>query len=139
MLEVISDIKKSFFALRNGILADTLRKAGMSYKVIFGLQIPQIAEIARGLEPSEELATELWKDREVRESRLLACYLFRTDETDMAKALELATDVRTPEEADMLAFRLFKRLPFAGELLDEMERRQDVPRCAAVSLRRHLE
>lgn len=139
MLEVISDIKKSFFALRNGILADTLRKAGMSYKVIFGLQIPQIAEIARGLNPSEELASALWEDSGVRESRLLACYLFSPAETDMEKALALAASVQTPEEADMLAFRLFKRLPFAGELLDEMERRQDVPRCAAVSLRRHLE
>lgn len=139
MLEVISDIKKSFFALRNGILADTLRKAGMSYKVIFGLQIPQIAEIARGLSQSAELAGSLWEDRGVRESRLLACYLFPPEETDMEKALALAADIQTPEEADMLAFRLFKKLPFAGELLDEMERTQEVPRSAAVSLRRHLE
>ena len=96
---MLAEIKKRFFALRNGVVADTLRKAGMPYKMIFGLQVPQLAEIARSLKPETALADELWKDRDVRESRLLACYLFPVSGTDMKKALALARDARTKKKA----------------------------------------
>ena len=43
----IQEIKKEFFTFRNGFLADTLRKAGMPYAVIFGLNVPQLGDIAR--------------------------------------------------------------------------------------------
>lgn len=135
---MLPEIKKRFFALRNGIIADTLRKAGMPYKMIFGLQVPQLAEISRTLSPDMALADELWSDRDVRESRLLACYLFPIPETDMKKALTLARDVRTKEEGDMLAFRLFKKLDFANSLLEEMISDPEVSEATVVSLRNHL-
>lgn len=134
----MQEIKKSFFAFRNGIIADTLRKAGMPHKMIFGLQIPQIAAIARGLTASMELADRLWDDCEVRESRILAAYLFPPEETSMEKAMALLRSVRTPEESDMLSFRLLRRLPFASELLAAIEEDPAVPSYAATSLRRHL-
>lgn len=105
----LQPIKKDFFVFRNGIVADTLRKAGMPHKVIFGLQIPQIAAIAKALTPSSELAEALWNDSEVRESRILATYLFPVDEMSLEKAIWLLGSVRTQEESDMLAFRLLKR------------------------------
>lgn len=81
----LQSIKKDFFVFRNGIVADTLRKAGMPHKVIFGLQIPQIAAIAKDLTPSSELAEALWNDSEVRESRILATYLFPVDEMSLER------------------------------------------------------
>lgn len=131
-------IKKEFFTFRNGIVADTLRKAGMPYKVIFGLQIPQIAAIARGQVPSMELADALWEDKEVRESRILATYLFPVSEISGEKAIALLRSVTTPEESDMLAFRLLKRLPFAEEILKEIEKDSQIPEYAVASLRNHL-
>lgn len=135
---MLSEIKKEFFAFRNGVVADTLRKAGMSYKVIFGLQIPQIAAIARTLTPSTELADALWQDSEVRESRILATYLFPIDETSEQKVLTLLRSVKTPEESDMLSFRLIKRLPLAADVLKVAEADPSMPTFAAESLRRHL-
>lgn len=135
---MLSEIKKEFFAFRNGVVADTLRKAGMSYKVIFGLQIPQIAAIARTLTPSTELADALWQDSEVRESRILATYLFPIDETSEQKVLTLLRSVKTPEESDMLSFRLIKRLPFAADVLKVAEADPSMPTFAAESLHRHL-
>lgn len=135
---MLNDIKKSFFAFRNGIIADTLRKAGMPYKVIFGLQIPQIAEIARSQSPSLSIAEQLWNDRDVRESRILATYLFPLDKINMEKAMELARDVQTQEEADMLAFRLFKRLTFADTLLSAMEDDPEIPKSSKTALQNHL-
>lgn len=134
----LQPIKKDFFVFRNGIVADTLRKAGMPHKVIFGLQIPQIAAIAKDLTPSSELAETLWNDREVRESRILATYLFPVDEMTPGKASVLLGSVRTPEESDMLAFRLLKRLPFASEILKEAEKDPGIPEYAVASLRNHL-
>ncbi len=133
----MKEIKHLFFTYRNGMMADTLRRYGMPYKTIFGLEIPRIAEIARGLAPSAELADALWADREVRESRLLAAYLFPVETMTEEKAVALAADARTQEEADMLAFRLFRRLPFAARLLDRLEA-DPATRRAARALSPHL-
>ena len=137
MNESIQQIKKQFFAFRNGIIADALRKQ-FPYEIVFGLQVPQIAEIARSLSPSMELAEELWSDSKVRESRLLATYLFPISGVTMSRALQLASEVNTVEEADMLAFRLLKRLPFASTLELEMRSRDDISDYMKKTLSNHL-
>lgn len=104
-------------AYRNGIVADTLRAAGMDcYNIIFGLNVPQLAHVAGTQLKIMELAETLWEDRKVRESRLLAAYLFPPDEIDEEYAMKLLNDVQTQEEADMLAFRLLRHLPFLTTL-----------------------
>lgn len=142
MKEKIAAIKRDFMAYRNGIVADTLRKAGMPYSLIFGLQLPQLSAIARsnGM-PDRELARGLWQDRNVRESRLLACWLFDAEKTDIEQALELARDIRTREEGDILAFRLLRRLPFAEDLARQLgaEPEDSLPYYCATALRRNLE
>lgn len=112
----IQSIKKEFFARRNGVTADVLRKAGMPYKVIFGLQVPQLAEIARGIGYDDSLAETLWSDSDVRESRLLATYLFNPANMSIDKAIGLSRKLQTREEADMLAFRLLRYLSCRDEL-----------------------
>ena len=133
----MKEIKHLFFTYRNGAVADTLRRYGMPHKVIFGLEIPRITEIARQLEPSDELADRLWADVDVRESRLLATYLYPVESMTAEKALQLAAGCRTQEEADMLAFRLLKRLPAADELLTRLDSDPTTERAAS-ALRRHL-
>lgn len=127
---MIKQIKHQFMAFRNGIVADALRKTGHPHKIIFGLQLPDISRIARNITDSElmrpseikTLADELWEDSEVRESRLLACHLYNPDFTDVEKALSLAASVRTVEEADILSFRLLRKLSFARSLLDTISK-----------------
>lgn len=107
-------------AYRNGIVADTLRSAGMNcYNVIFGLNVPQLAHIAGTLEPDKALASRLWADKGVRESRLLAAYLFPHEEISRTEAEGLIQEVQTQEEADMLVFRLLRHLPFFADLKAE--------------------
>jgi len=130
-------IKHLFFTYRNGAVADTLRRYGTPHRMIFGLDVPRIAEIARGLTPSMELADRLWDDSDVRESRLLATYLFPVDEITEDKAVRLSSECRTQEEADMLAFRLLKRLPYATTLLTRLQSASDCAR-AATALANHL-
>lgn len=104
----IQEVKKEFFTYRNGMLADTLRKAGYPHKVIFGLNVPQLDAIARQIGFDQDLALQLWDDSEVRESRLLACWLFDPKITTVELAQRLAEECRTPEERDILKFRLLK-------------------------------
>lgn len=133
----MKEIKQLFFTYRNGAVADSLRRYGIPHKIIFGLDIPRIAEIARRLEPSDEVADKLWADYDVRESRLLATYLFETANMTEERAMQLARSVRTQEEADMLAFRQFKRLDCGAELLARFESDPTTSR-AAEALRNHL-
>lgn len=56
-------LKRRFFAMRNGITADALRRVGQPFRVIFGLNMPQLREIAGEFGPDEELARELWANR----------------------------------------------------------------------------
>ncbi|MDE6537012.1 MAG: hypothetical protein K2M13_03100 [Muribaculaceae bacterium] len=137
MEATLQKLKKEFFAFRNGIVADTLRKH-FPYKIVFGLQVPQLAQIAAHTDKSMALAERLWGERGNRESRLLATYLFPLDEVTPEMSLKLASEVETSEEADMLIFRVLKRLPFARFLLTEMENREDISDYLKDALRNHL-
>ncbi|MBD5217127.1 MAG: hypothetical protein HDS70_03020 [Bacteroidales bacterium] len=112
---------KRFFALRNGVLADAVKKAGCPCPRVYGLNVPQIASIAREIGTDDVLARKLWTEKECRESRLLACYLFDADAMTHEEALRLAADVQSVEEADMLAFRLLKRMSHPERIAEALE------------------
>lgn len=122
---LMSPIRKEFFALRNGMIADTLRKGGLEQKYIFGLQLPQIKGIAERFRPSSDedaasLARTLWSDKNCRESRLLACHLMPPPLMPEGEAMEWAEDVATREEADILAFRLLRYHPDAKQIAADL-------------------
>lgn len=112
----IQEIHQRFFGFRNGIVAKTFHDAGAPYKRIFGLQVPQLGEIAREAGTDPELAKKLWEEKDCREARLLACYLFDPQCLAEEDALTLANDIHTREEADIMAWRLLRRLPYAANL-----------------------
>ena len=67
--EILRDIHKEFFAFRNGIIADKLRKANDPHPVIMGCLLTDIVTITRGMKDSiadddrlVALAEELWCD-----------------------------------------------------------------------------
>ncbi|MDE6823941.1 MAG: hypothetical protein K2J27_04335 [Duncaniella sp.] len=125
----IQEIKRRFFAMRNGIVADTIRKGGLHYKMVFGLNLPQIVEIAGGLTPSRELAEQLWSDTRTRESLLLAPMVYPRDEMTRTRASEMLRESPATEVTDILCHRLLRHLPCAMDVAvdaatspDEMER-----------------
>lgn len=105
MEELLKSIRHQFFSLRNGMIADVYRRAGAPYKTVFGLQVPQLAGIARELNCDEtlrqSLAERLWKEKDIRESRLLACWLFDKEKIELSK---LESECQTQEEKDILHF-----------------------------------
>ncbi len=141
---LIPEIRKEFFALRNGMIADTLRKGGLGQKYIFGLQLPQIKELSERFRPADpeeaaSLARALWADSECREARLSACHLMPPAFMTEAEATEWSVGVMTREEADILAFRLLRHLPFSEAVAGILSASEDpLKNYTATAIRRFL-
>ncbi len=109
-------IKQRFFTFRNGLLADMLRRQGVSpHRTIFGLNVIQLREIAAETGCDPDLAAQLWADSDVRESRLLAPMIAEPS----ANMLPWLEQVRSAEEADLLCHSLLRRCPGAFEAAAE--------------------
>ncbi len=113
-------IKRRMFAMRNGALADSLRRSGVPYRIIFGVNLPQLVEIANENPKNVKLAEKLWANSSTRESLLLAPMLYPVEQMDMTTAHRWATSVASPEVADVLCHRLLRHLSFADELADDL-------------------
>lgn len=113
--------------LRRGMDGETStnqRKMGLDYEVNFGVNLLRLQELAKSL-PKEELADLMWH-KKVREMKLLSLMIRSVDTLTMDQALTLADEVETLEVAEQLVFRLFRRAPFAAELLSTLfERKYD--------------
>ena len=66
------DLKKEFFAYRNGIIAEQLRAAGDPHTMIMGCQLADIIAIASHYNKDAQLAQSLWDDEQHRECRLFS-------------------------------------------------------------------
>lgn len=107
----LREVKQRFFAMRNGLLGDSLRKqCSLPHKLIFGLNIPQLKEIAAECGKDASLAEALWADSGCRESRLLApmiCPDFRP---------QWLEETLSPEEADIICHSMLRRMEGAAAL-----------------------
>lgn len=102
-------VKRSFFTYRNGVVADVMRRGGSPYRIIFGLTLAQVADIACGIGRDHELARELWFADDVRESAMLAPMLADPDVFGCDDAIEWVAVVKSVEIADILALKLLRK------------------------------
>ena len=110
-------VKRRFFALRNGIISDTLRKGGSPFKIIFGLNLPQLKEIAEYTGKDAGLAEALWTNTTTRESMLLAPMIYPEEKFTAEMAREWLEASPAAEVTDMLSHALLRRRPFASDLV----------------------
>ena len=115
-----TELRKAFFAHRNGVVADALRAAGDPHRLIMGCQLADVVAITAGFEPSATLAEVLWADKGHRECRMAATMLYLVEEFTIEKALEWCSDVESAEVADVLCHRLLRKLPYATALADKL-------------------
>jgi len=118
-------VKRRFFALRNGVIADVLRRGGSPFRIIFGLNLPQIVEIAHSTPHSMDLAERLWANSTTRESMLLAPMLVDVEAFTPDDAIRWISAVPSREVADVLCLKLLKRLPYAQALTDSLHADQN--------------
>ncbi len=121
--------------MRNGVIADRMRSLGAPYRVIFGLTLPQVADIAAGVEPSAELARELWANTTTRESLMIAPMLFPREMMTADEARRWIETAPSPEAVDILCHRLLRHLPDAMQIaLDAAGSPREMTRYAALRL-----
>lgn len=127
-------LKRAMFAMRNGVVADALRQGGSPFKIIFGVNLPQLAEIAARCGQSKEFACEVWANSTTRESMLIAPMLMPPEAFDRALALEWVSQVPCPEVADVLCLKLLRRTDYALSLAVDLSA-SDVPLTRYTGLR----
>lgn len=134
----MQSIKRRFFAMRNGVVADTLRRGGSPFKIIFGLVLPQLDEIARSIGYDNNLAHRLWANSTTRESMLIAPMLIDPDKFSMDDAIEWASQSPSAEVTDILVHKLLRRLPYSFELASRLAAdNNDMLRYAAMRMLWH--
>ena len=114
------DIRKEFFAYRNGIVAEQLRAAGDPHQVIMGCQLADVISIASRYEKRASLAQALWNDEKHRECRMAATMLYPVKEFKMDVAMQWCQSVESVEIADVLCHRLLRHLHYAVELWEHL-------------------
>lgn len=126
-LEILRGIRKEFFAFRNGIVAETLRKAGDPHSMIMGCLLVDISGIAARFRNDiidkallADIAGELWSDTNSRECRLAAPMLYPADMMTLEQAMQWSQSVETVEVADNLCHKLLRHIPDADALFRQL-------------------
>lgn len=114
MHDTVREIKGKLRLFMNGVLSQSLREKGLQYRLIFGVELPRLKEIAAGYEPNHDLAQALWKE-DIRECKILAAYLQPTATFDPELADFWMESIHNTELADYLCMVLFRRLPYASQ------------------------
>lgn len=109
-MDDIAEIKRAFVSLMNGELSKALRQNGLGYRVIYGVSWVQLTELARGIPKNASLGRKLWKEREIRECRLLAGLVMPATEMTEEEPDRWIADMRFSEEAFYTTSALFSRL-----------------------------
>lgn len=141
MTKAENELRKAFFARRNGVVADALRATGDPHRYIMGCQLTDVAQVVSQISQNSQnsqisqdsqdshssqdssfalLAQQLWDDVDHRECRLAATMLYPPDEFPQELALEWARGVETTEVADVLCHRLLRKLSFAPALVEQL-------------------
>ena len=112
--ETVRQIKSQLRLFMNGVLSQSLREKGLKYRLIFGVELPRLKEIAAGYEQNHDLAQALWKE-DIRECKILAAYLQPVETFDAELADFWMESVHNTELADYLCMALFRRLLYASQ------------------------
>lgn len=113
--EVELDIKKELRASMNGVLSARMREAGMPFKLIFGVELPRLQNIAGEFPLDFDLANQLWQEN-IRETKLLAIMLMPPEDFTSEIANTWAEKMVTAEEAQVLAMVLLSKTKQAKEI-----------------------
>lgn len=123
----IRGIRKEFFAFRNGIVADKLRKAGDPHSMIMGCLLSDLIGIAQRTKADigdevtlAAIARELWSDTNSRECHLAAPMLYPAELMTLESALQWCQTVETVEVADNLCHKLLRHIPDADALFRQL-------------------
>lgn len=113
--EKLKEIKQSFRLLMNGVASHSMREKGVSYKINWGVPLPNLQKMATEYGKDYALAIELWKE-DIRECQVLATLIMPAEKMDEDLVEIWIERLHTQEMAELLAFNLLQYLDFAPTL-----------------------
>lgn len=122
--EIIRDIRKQCRLAMNGVASTSMREKGMSYKINFGLMVPQIKELATRYTPDVDLAESLWKE-DTRELKILATLLYPVNSFTRDIANKWVLEIPNQEIREQLCLNLLQNLSYANEIAGEWGNSED--------------
>ena len=112
--EQLRHVKLHLRGVMNGVVSQSMREKGLTYRVNFGVDLPRLRELSREFPHTAELAGALWKE-DIRECRLLAAMLYPADQYPEDLADLWVEQMRFPEEAECTVMHLFCKLDYASD------------------------
>lgn len=113
--ELIKEIKLELRSVMNGVASAKMREAGMPYKLIFGVELPRLQELADQYRPDRRLAQALWNEA-ARECKILALQLMPPAECPAEVADIWVEEMATAELAQVGSLCLFPSMPHAADM-----------------------
>lgn len=110
--DTIKEIKRSFRSLMNGVTSQSMRSKGIDYHLNWGIQLPQLQQMAAEYGKDEQLAVELWKEN-IRECKLLATMMMPVEKMQDDMVELWMEQMPTQEVAEVAVMNLFQYLPDA--------------------------
>lgn len=129
---IFNEIKQQFMLLKNGILSDSLKAAGISHRIIWGLNMPQLRSIAERYQRSRELFDTLWHDTATRESVVLAPMLLPYTDISLSEAVALIDEAPTLESIDSLTFNALRHRSDVWDIIKHLDGSETLNRRYAV-------
>lgn len=109
----------------NGVTAASMREKGLNYKLIWGISIQHLQEMAAEIiektpdvEDQFVLATQLW-DEDIRECKILATLVMPHELLNKETAEQWVASLTTQEMAEWLSFNLLRYTPYAREIAEK--------------------
>lgn len=109
----------------NADLSNSMRAHGVIYKLNFGVPAPRMRLISESFDKNVDDATYLWNE-DVRESKILATYLFPKESMTLELAQQWAGQIKYTEIADQITMNLFSQLSYADVLVDTLLQSKEV-------------
>jgi Predicted DNA alkylation repair enzyme len=110
-------IRRSIYLKMNGVTADRMVSDGVAYAKNYGVSLPELKQMAGKIPHDKALAEALWRDK-VRETMLLATFVYPVEEFDEDRAAAWVTDVMTLELAENLSRNLLGKIPYVGSVVE---------------------
>ena len=77
----VLSIKADLRSCMNGVASKAIKDSGMAYRLVYGVELPRLRDIASSYPPDAHLAIRLWQEN-IRECKMLAILLFPAEEFD---------------------------------------------------------
>lgn len=111
-LEKLLEVKSQIMHRANGEVADNMRRAGIIYKVNYGVPIPDLKELSKPYKGDHDLALELYKE-DIRECKILASLIAEPEKLTGEQIDEWAAEFTNPEIVEQVCGNLLWKSEYA--------------------------